>query len=238
MGFTSKGHIRIATEGALLGSILEHRTTNPDLVVVSDNAGQFDFLLHGLCWIHAERSINKLVGYSDAQRKALDEIRTQIWEFYRKLKAYKQSPEKITKAKLEKRFDEIFSARTCYAGLNHALDRIRKNKSELLLVLERPDIPLHNNTSETDIREYVKKRNISGSTRSDLGRRGRDTFATLKKTCRKLAVRFWAYLNDRLSGKNSIQPLADLIIQRLKSVTKRLAAQKTPGQKLPLKFCA
>jgi len=235
LGFADRRHIRIATEGALLGSILEHRSTNPDLVVVSDDAGQFDFLLHGLCWIHAERSINKLVGFNDAQRKALEEIRTQIWDFYGRLKTYKQNPDETMKAKLEKHFDEIFNARTCYAALNHALNRIHKNKQELLLVLERPDIPLHNNTSETDIREYVKKRKISGSTRSDIGRRCRDTFASLKKTCRKLTVGFWAYLNDRLSGANSIRPLAELITQRFKLLEKSLAIKTPLVQKLPLK---
>jgi hypothetical protein len=54
--------------------------------------------------------------------------------------------------------------------LNLALKRIYNNKSELLLVLERPDIPLHNNGAENAIREYVKKRKISGGTRSDTGR--------------------------------------------------------------------
>jgi hypothetical protein len=239
LGFTNKRHARIATEGALLGSILGHRTTNPDLVVVSDNAGQFDFLLHGLCWIHAERSINKLVGLNDTQRKALEEKRKQIWDFYGQLKTYKHSPDEITKAKLEKRFDEIFRIRTCYASLNHALNRIHKNKRELLLVLERPEIPLHNNTSETDIREYTKKRHISGSTRSDIGRRGRDTFASLKKTCRKLAVGFWDYLYDRLSGANSILPLAELMIERMKSLQRKpLVARTRLVEKLPLKCCA
>ena len=47
-----------------------------------------------------------------------------------------------------------------------ALKRIFNNKSELLLVLKRPDIPLHNNLSENDIREFVKKRKISGPIRS------------------------------------------------------------------------
>jgi len=83
-----------------------------------------------------------------------------------------------------------------------------------LLVLERPDIPLHNNSSERDIREYVKKRKISGSTRSDPGRRCRDTFTSLKKTCRKLGVGFWEYLEDRVSGENSIPWLPDLLKQR------------------------
>ena len=238
-GFTDKRHVRIATGGTLLGSILEHGSTNPDLVVVSDDAGQFDFLLHGLCWIHSERSINKLVGFNGEQRRALERIRKQIWDFYGQLKSYKQSPDQLTKGKLDKRFDEIFSTRTSYARLNQTLGRIRKNKSELLLVLERPDIPLHNNTSETDIREYVKKRHISGSTRSDLGRRCRDTFASLKKTCRKLAVGFWAYLNDRLSGANSIRPLAELIIRELESLEPNTPVpHPPPGQQPLLKFCA
>ena len=40
-------------------------------------------------------------------------------------------------------------------------------------------MPLHTNASETDIRDYVKVRKISGGTRSDLGRQCRDTFASL-----------------------------------------------------------
>lgn len=208
-------HIRIATEGALLGSILEHEAINPDLVILSDDAGQFDVLIHALCWIHAERSINKLIGHTDAQREALAEVRTQIWELSAGLKAYRETPGPEHKRSLLKRFDEIFTTKTCYEMLSQALKRIYKNKVELLLVLDRPEIPLHNNAAETDIREYVKKRIISGSTRSDLGRRCRDTFASLKKTCRKLGVRFWEYLNDRVSGANSIPWLPDLMRQRM-----------------------
>jgi len=219
LGFGIERHIRIATEGALLGSIGEHGSVNPDLVILSDDAGQFDVLLHALCWIHAERSINKLVGFNDAQREALAEMRTLIWEFYAELKAYKQTPGPQKKAGLQQLFDQIFTTRTCYESLNQALKRIYRNKAELLLVLERPEIPLHNNASETDIREYVKKRIISGSTRSDLGRRCRDTFTSVKKTCRKLGVRFWEYLRDRLSGENSIPSLPDLMRQRVQEST-------------------
>ena len=39
-----------------------------------------------------------------------------------------------------------------------------------LLVLLRPDVPLHTHGSENDIRGFVKWRKISGGTRSDLGR--------------------------------------------------------------------
>ncbi len=90
-------------------------------------------------------------------------------------------------------------------------DIFHNEKDELLLVLQRPEIPLHNNLSENDIREYVKRRKISGSTRSELGRHLRDTFTSLKKTCRKLGVSFWDYPIDRLSGVNKIPSVQELI---------------------------
>jgi hypothetical protein len=210
---TNARHVRIATEGALLGSVIHHGI-NPDVVILSDDAGQFNVLQHALCWIHAERLINKLVGFNDEQRAALDAKRTEIWNFYAELKAYKLAPTAKKKAELDSRFDTIFTDKTCFVSLNNALERLHKNKAELLLVLVRPDIPLHNNESERDIREYVKKRKISGSTRSPLGRQCRDTFASLKKTCRKLSISFWQYLKDRVSGSYKIQPLPEIIRQR------------------------
>ncbi|MCP4627532.1 MAG: transposase [bacterium] len=210
---TNSRHIRIATEGALLGSIMEHGF-NPELAILSDDAGQFNVILHALCWVHAERSIKKLVGFTHEQRTALEQTRGEIWDFYQMLKGYKIAPSEPKKFECEKRFDEIFAQQTCFATLNQALKRLHKNKNELLLVLTHPDIPLHNNLSESDIREYVKKRKISGSTRSANGRRCRDTFASLKKTCRKHSLSFWNFLLDRLTGRNKIPPLPELIRQR------------------------
>jgi hypothetical protein len=209
-GICNERHVRIATEGALLGSILHHGFSK-DLAIVSDDAGQFNVLLHALCWIHAERTIHKLVPCSEKEKIVIEDIRKLIWQLYRDLKAYKKVPEEVTKKELDKRFDELFATRTCCEPLNAALRRLANNKRELLLVLERPDVPLHNNDSERDIREYVKKRKISGSTRSADGRRCRDTFASLKKTCRKLGISFWEYLNDRVLKANRIPPLPDLI---------------------------
>jgi hypothetical protein len=203
-------HNRIATEGALIGSITHHGF-NPDLAIISDDAGQFKVFLHGLCWVHAERAIQKLIGYNDRQNQLLEKVKTDIWKFYRALKKYRRNPCETQKLKLETRFDRIFTRKTGFASLNIALNRIYQNKSELLLVLSRPDIPLHNNLSERDIREYVKKRKISGSTRSDVGKRCRDTFTSLKKTCRKLEISFWQYLIDRIEYQNKYPPLAKIM---------------------------
>lgn len=203
-------HIRIATEGALVGRITFHGF-NKGLAIISDDAGQFNVFLHGLCWVHAERTIHKLIGYTEKHQKMVEEVRSAIWQLYRKLKDYRQEPTEKAKVTIEKEFDKLFTQETGFVTLDQALKRLYKNKSELLLVLDRPDIPLHNNLSESDIREYVKRRKISGSTRSDAGKECRDTFTSLKKTCRKLGISFWDYLEDRVRRKNQIFPLAELM---------------------------
>lgn len=216
LGITSPLHRRIATQGALFGSIFAHGLSK-DLVIVSDDASQFHILNHALCWIHAERTINNLIPATDEQREALERVRAQIWEFYDELKAYKAHPSGSKRWPLEARFLAIFTQKTAYVTLNMALETIHKNKKPLLRVLERPEIPLHNNVSESDLREYVKRRKVSGSTRSELGRRSRDTFTSLKKTCRKLGISFWHYLHDRISRDNRIIDLSELIAVRAKA---------------------
>lgn len=225
LGITEPRHVRTATEGALLGSALK-QGLNRELVIVSDDAGQFDVLAHALCWIHAERIFAKLVGFNDTQRDALAAVRSDIWQLYAELKAYQRAPSEAHKTRLDARFDELCATPTGFASLNRALRRMHRNKAELLLVLERPDIPLHNNLSERDIRDYVKKRKISGSTRSDEGRRCRDTFASLKKTCRKHGISFWEYLNDRVRGSARIPPLAEWIRGRASLRSEALATRQ------------
>lgn len=210
MEICKKRHVKIATEGALLGAVTA-KGFNKELVILSDDAGQFNVLLHALCWIHAERAINKLGYFSERQHQIIESKRNQVWDFYAELKEYKKQQNESKAAELEARFDHIFTTKTSYISLDIALERIYDNKDELLLVLKRPEIPLHNNASESDIREYVKKRKISGGTRSSPGRKSRDTFTSLKKTCRKLGVSFWDYLNDRVTGKGTLAQLSNLM---------------------------
>ena len=70
------------------------------------------------------------------------------------------------------------------------------------MVLDRPEIPLHTNGSENDVRCQVTKRKVSGGTRSDTGRDCRDAFLGLSKTCAKLGIAFWDYLGSRLAVPN------------------------------------
>ena len=211
---TNDRHIRIASEGALLGG-LEILGFNQDLLILSDGAGQFNILKHALCWVHAERHINKLVGFTDQHRQDRENALGDIWDIYEKLKIYKTAPTDTLREEIEKTFDEIFTRETTFASLNVAMKRIHNDRSEMLLVLDYPFLPLHNNLSENDIREYVKRRKVSGSTRSDEGRECRDTFTSLKKTCRKLSISFWNYLKDRITNEHEIPSLPELVTEKL-----------------------
>jgi len=213
LGIKKENHVKIATEAALLGSLIFHGVPE-DLVIVSDEAGQFNIFIHTLCWLHAERKINSLLPQSDEHNKIMSDILDKLWLFYKKLKDFKSNPNVNHKPELETAFDTLFNTKTSWQAMNKALELNLKNKQRLLRVLERPEIPLHNNLSENDIREAAKKRKISAGTRGDLGRQCRDTFLSLKKTCRKLNISFWHYLYDRIAQENKIPAINQIILEK------------------------
>jgi Transposase IS66 family len=214
LGFGA-GHRRLATEAALVGSIAD-RGLLTGTVIVSDDAGQFDVLTHALCWVHAERHLRRLVCATAEQQRLVDLQRQLVWWLYADLKLYKDDPTPARRAALRARFDRVFGRVTGFAELDATVARLRANKAELLVVLDRPEIPLHTNGSESAIRCFVTKRKISGETRSAAGKRARDTFLSLLKTCAKLGVSFWDYLGARLKIPDAaaVPWLPDLIRQR------------------------
>ena len=126
-------------------------------VIVSDGAGQFDVGDHALCWVHAERLVHKLDAFTEDRLAAKEAIRDRIWKLYADLKAYAQTsingaPTSTVKAELDARFDALFSTRTGFVTLDRLLKRLHALKADLLVVLERPDVPLPTNGSENDIR--------------------------------------------------------------------------------------
>jgi hypothetical protein len=196
----------------------------PGAGIVSDDAGQFNVFAHALDWIHAERPIAQRVPLTALDRRAVAWVRGQIWALYRDRKGYKLTPTAEGRAVIAAGFEARCATQTTYAPLNQTLQPLQRNQAELLRVLERPELPLHNNLSERDLRDDVKKRKISAGTRSDLGRHCRDTFASLKKTCRKHGLSFWEYLKDRVAGTHTIPPLADVIRQAAQAPRRLLLA--------------
>jgi Transposase IS66 family len=199
-------------DGALWGAIHCHGLLR-GTVVVSDAAGQFRVGSHALCWVHAERLVHKLVPATPEQRRAVEVTRELIWWLYADLKAWRRDPCPRRAAALRARFDCIFRRHTGYMTLDRLLARLHRRKDELLRVLQQPDIPLHTNGSENDLRACVTKRKVSGGTMSTAGRTARDILLGLMKTCRKLGVSFFGYLGARLHvpGATVVPPLPDLV---------------------------
>ena len=187
----------IATEGALWGSVKAHGLL-PKTVIVSDDAGRFNVGLHGLCRVHANRLVHKLDTFTDQHRTA-QQRRVQFWRLYKALKGYPKHPSADRKAILEACFDRIFrDPRSGFVPLDRLLARLHNNKSELLRVLERPEIPLHTNGSENDLRSQVTRQNQRWHTqrcRTGLSRR----LPNPRQDRRKLGFTFWDYLGARLA---------------------------------------
>ena len=205
--------IRLITEALLIGTIVEHGF-DLKTVIHSDGARQFNLFVHSLCWKHAERPLVKLISYNEYQEEQLELKKSAFWQMYQNLKEYKEKPSEQKAKKLSAQFDQLCEEVDNYASINLVLKDLVKKKDQLLLVLKQPNTSLHNNDSERDIREYVKRRKISAGTRSENGRKARDSLLSLKKTCRKLQVSFWEYLLDRSQNLNQIPPLSEIMRQK------------------------
>jgi len=204
--------LRIATEGALWGA-LSDRGLVQDTVFVSDGAGQFAIGQHARCWIHLERQIHALDTFTDDQRVIKEAVRARVWGLYAQLKEWRQKPSKRRRHKLAASFDEIFTSQTGFVTLDHLLANFHTSRAAFLRVLDYPDIPLHTNGSENDIRCQVTRRKISGGTHSIAGRNIRDAMLGLMKTCRKLEISFWDYLGHRIGVTDAprVPDLPDLL---------------------------
>ena len=162
-GITAQYVIRQITEALLIGTIVAHGF-DPNTVIHSDGAGQFNLFVHSLCWKHAERPLVKLKSYNPVQQSQLENKKTAFWQLYQALKKYKKTPDDDLALQLNEQFDSLCEPVVNYSSLNQLLKELSKKKDQLLVVLHRPNTSLHNNNSERDIREYVKRRKISAGT--------------------------------------------------------------------------
>ena len=219
LGIVNAKHRQTLTEAALLGSAIAHGVS-PALGLVSDGSAIYALFVHGLCWIHQERNLAKLTPCGSEQCQAGEDVLNAVWQLYGDLKAYRLAPTPEQAAALRQRFDALVGRATCWPELNAALGRMADKKGDLLRVLDRPDLPLHTNEAETAFRDWATRRKISAGTRGELGKRCRDTFLSLKATCRKLGVRFMSYLRDRVSKVGQIPLLSVLLRQKANSPAK------------------
>lgn len=146
-------------------------------------------------------------------RTLLETFCDRFWDSYDELLAYRQQPTPPERQRLEAAFDTLFATRTGYWALDDRIALTRQKKQALLMVLLHPEIPFPNNPAELGARSRVRKRDVSFGPRTRDGTAAWDTFHSLAATTKKLGVNFIHYVRDRITGANTIPPLADLIRQ-------------------------
>ena len=195
-----------------------HAQTTVPIVqrLLSDDAAVYHLLTdeHALCWIHDARHYTKLTPMVPTHRDLLAAFRTDYWAFYRQLIAYRTAPTAAERARLRARFDTLFTRHTGYDALDDRIAKTWANQELLLLVLDHPDLPLHNNAMELAARRRVRKRDVSFGPQSRAGAQAWDTFQTIIATATKLGVRVYAYFLGRIVAPASTLTLADHIRER------------------------
>jgi regulator of replication initiation timing len=184
--------------------------------LVTDDAPQFKLLTDdlSLCWVHEARHYKKLSPFVTCHQKSLDKFLDNFWDYYRELLAYKNSPSGLEKLRLKSKFREIFGSQTGYEQLDERKKLTLSKISELLLVLEHPELPLHNNPAELAARTIVQRRNISYATQTCEGTKAMDIFMSLVATTHKLGISFFEYMHDRISHLGNIPSLGMIIRQQ------------------------
>ncbi|MGH2508328.1 MAG: IS66 family transposase [Rhabdochlamydiaceae bacterium] len=193
LGIRDKKLHWLCLEAASVGFISE-TILKRDQVLLSDRAGQFAVFDHAGCWVHMERPLRKLTTATEEAEQELNQVREAIWRLYRKLQEAAMSQE--GKEEVHKLYDQLVEMKSISPGINEVIASFIKYRDEMLKALDHPSLPLHNNDSERDIRGMVKRRNISGSTKSEAGKAFRDCLMTLKQTCFRLGISFWSYLTS------------------------------------------
>jgi hypothetical protein len=149
-----------------------HQTDWPVVhTLVCDDAPQFKLITNdlALCWVHEGRHYKKLTPVVACHQQLLDEFLDQFWDYYRELLAYKDSPSAELARKLKSKFWKLFDTKSSYEQLDERKRLTTAKASQLLLVLEHPELPLHNNLAELAARTMVQRRNISYATQTTLG---------------------------------------------------------------------
>ncbi len=191
--------------------------TNFSLIefMVADDAPEYKMLSINLmlCWIHDARYYNKLSPSLENHKIILDKFKEHYWSFYRELQEYKEDPSQEKKTELGKKFDELFVDNTNYFDLDKEIRRTKKNKDELLTVLDKPILPLHNNLAELKARVKVRKRDICLHTMSEIGTQVQDAMMSILQTAKQHGVDTWQYIYNLLNQNNQ-HSLADLISEK------------------------
>lgn len=212
--FGADGHAtakKIITEASAI--IAYQQMPQAVQILVCDDAPQFKQITEilALCWVHAGRHYKKLIPVIPEHKQMLDDFITKLWAYYHQLLAFQKNPLPALQLPLSLKFDELFSTITGYNDLDERIAKTKSQKESLLVVLEHPDVPLHNNPAELDARVQARRRDISFQTQNSKGTAAKDTFMSVVQTAIKLKVNVFAYIKDRISKTMEMASLSSII---------------------------
>ncbi|HSQ86304.1 MAG TPA: transposase, partial [Desulfobacterales bacterium] len=203
---------RIMEAGAI--AAYQQQTDYPIIqILLSDDARQFKLITkwQALCWIHDGRNYKRLHPIVPFHKEKLEKFLDRYWNYYGKLLEYKKNPSSQMAEILSAEFDKLFSTKTKYRALDERIAKTKANKTQLLMVLEYPELPLHNNDAELGARSQVRKRDVSLHTMTKDGTEANDIFMTIVQTAKKLGVSSYKYIHDRVSKSFCMPSLSELI---------------------------
>jgi len=182
-------------------------------ILVADDAPQFKLLTFflALCWIHIGRHFKKLNPVVPQFQNELEIFQKKFWAFYAMLRKYQEDPVEAKAKMLEQEFDKLFSEKTAYPELNERIVKTQNKKKELLVVLQHPEVPLHNNRSENGARVQKRRQDISLQTKSSDGTIAKDAMMSIVETCKKLGINARDLIKDRILQLGKISKLGDVI---------------------------
>ena len=156
-----------------------------------------------LCWVHEIRHYKKLFPFFNPYQQLQQKILTQWKQFYHLAKHYGESPpweRERKKVEIQTLFDQITSQVTGYDLLDKQLKLTLRKKVRLLLFLDHPELPIHNNQCEQDLRQFVIIRKISGETKSVRGDRSIERHLSIIQTAQKQGLDVFQTLHGLLTG--------------------------------------
>lgn len=156
-----------------------------------------------LCWVHEIRHYKKMFPFFNPHRKLQEKILHEWRVFYQLAKHYKETrleEREERRKQIQQLFHQITNQSTGFEVLDRQLQLTRKKEGRLLLFLDHPDLPIHNNQCEQDLRHFVIMRKITGGTKSAKGDRSLARHLSVIQTAQKQGLDVFQTLHGLLIG--------------------------------------
>lgn len=171
--------------------------------VVTDFMGAYaacSWMLHQYCWIHLLRDAKKEAELDPCA--PTEAFRDRLLDIYKDALEAQESEASGAKHGIRVRLGRLKSDAALgeHTDVARLQKRIDKEFHNLLLFLDLPGLPAHNNQAELDTRAIVVFRKIVYGTRSESGTRTHAHFMTLGQTARKQGWRLGEFVRQTLDA--------------------------------------